>query len=813
MTRRLLLTLTLLVAGCGQASHLETPSAPGVRARGESASATLKPGWNGVAFPFEQLTSLQVTGPVTALATWDGTNYVLGPPTPATVNAVDGGRRGFWVLTEGDASLTFAGGDDGRGSFVSLRNGWNLVAFPGPGATLKLSAEGQVLPQLQEIQSDRSYRAVDVSAPVRTDRPYWVFANGSARLSWSSPLPGASPSQTLTVAPANATVARFQTISFTASLDGRDVTREATWTSSQPSVAAVLAPGSLKGLNAGQTEVTATLNGSSARALLTVADVAPPPAVPSPSPLPSPNLVGLRQSPPELHFFHDQHPGNVTVRPLSNLGAGEVPVGVDVRPYNHALYLLTQTPAGQVNLYCVSRETGRATAVGSPAGPFLPFGTSFGMDWDPPGDRLRVTAGTGENFRLNADGALSNTDGNLPFGANVSGVGYTNNQPGLSSTTAYALETVNHRLAYSPSLGGGALTVVGEVRLGGHVLNFEAVNGFDIPVGVNVTGSGTPATAGAALAALTVGGSTSLYSLNLPDAVATNRGPIGDGTLALVGLASLPATDYGFALASTILGPNNLLRFYTGSWPFGSSQIGISNVQNGETLVGLDWRPTTGQLYALGINAGTDTGTLYRLDPRTAQATVLTAAGSVAFADGAGNPVDLPDVAAAGYGFDFIPVGTEGFRVTTSTGLNFRVTVNGTPVDGNPVFPGSNPDASLTGPAGFVGASAAAYTNNFAGATATTLYTLDGATDSLLVQAQDTITSGVSTLVARLPVDFSQVNGFDLLPNAAVGGTALAVLQVAGVSRIYRLDLTTGAVTQLGGDMTGFTVGGLTLGF
>ncbi len=108
----------------------------------------------------------------------------------------------------------------------------------------------------------------------------------------------------------------------------------------------------------------------------------------------------------------------------------------------------------------------------------------------------------------------------------------------------------------------------------------------------------------------------------------------------------------------------------------------IAGVTAGETLVGIDYRPQTGQLFSFGVNATTDTGTVYIIDPQTGAASVVGSAGLVAFVTTAGAVVDLPPV-SAGYGFDFNPT-VDRIRVVTGTGLNFRLNPNnGVPVDNN----------------------------------------------------------------------------------------------------------------------------------
>src|SRR6266487_4042531 len=86
-----------------------------------------------------------------------------------------------------------------------------------------------------------------------------------------------------------------------------------------------------------------------------------------------------------------------------------------------------------------------------------------------------------------------------------------------------------------------------------------------------------------------------------------------------------------------------------------------------ETLVGIDVRPSNGLLYGLGVNAATDTATLYNISVLTGVATIVGSFGPVL-------GLDLP---ASGYGFDFNPLPVaDRIRVTTDTGLNFRVNPN-----------------------------------------------------------------------------------------------------------------------------------------
>src|SRR5215208_3259882 len=104
-------------------------------------------------------------------------------------------------------------------------------------------------------------------------------------------------------------------------------------------------------------------------------------------------------------------------------------------------------------------------------------------------------------------------------------------------------------------------------------------------------------------------------------------------------------------VAAYALSGTNLIAFDTASLTTATTTPIITTgvLTTGETLVGIDFRPQNGLLYALGVNATADTGTLYTLSTRTGQLAVVGTASSIA---GVG---DLPDPTTGGYGFDFNP--------------------------------------------------------------------------------------------------------------------------------------------------------------
>jgi hypothetical protein len=525
---------------------------------------------------------------------------------------------------------------------------------------------------------------------------------------------------------------------------------------------------------------------------------------------------------------------------ITGLIAGDTLVGIDFRPQNGFLYGLGfNSGAGTVTLYAISHRTGVATPTGT-AGTFvdaggnpLPVtGTSFGFDFNPAVDRIRVVTNTGQNFRMNpntgafVDGDLGgavgsvaglNMDGAINGGTTtLDGAAYTNNQPNNGSiTTLYTLDAASNARYIQNPPNAGTQTLGMTLTLNGNPLDFTSVNGFDILPGVNAPVSNGPVTTGSGFAALSVGGVTSLYSINLVNGVTVHVGAIGNGASAVQGLA-LQGDAVPGGLPAIAVTANSLVRFNTVT-PGTTTTQAVTGLQPGESLVGVDWRPQTGQLFALGLNAadGTGSASLYRLDPQTGAATLVGVAEGIA--DGTGTPINL--AGAATFGFDFNPT-VDRIRIVTDNGINFRVNPSTGAVVGTL-------DGNINGlPAGSTGVTGAAYTNSFGQSLTggvTTLYTLDSASDSLFIQTPPNNGTQTMRLVVTLggaPVDFTTTNGFDIpadvsvsTSNTAAVGRAYAQLVVGGLTRLYTIELSTGAATligAIGGGAPGIT--GLALG-
>ena len=423
-------------------------------------------------------------------------------------------------------------------------------------------------------------------------------------------------------------------------------------------------------------------------------------------------------------------------------------LAIDVRPATGLIYAL-----GSSNrLYLLSPD-GIFRLVGT--GPFTPAlsGTEFGFDFDPTTDRIRVVSNTGQNLRLNPDtGAVAAVDTPLAPGTpHVAALAYASNFAGATSTGLFGIDTATDQLVLLPSPNAGTVQVVG-------------------PLGADTTDLAhldITANDGVAYAALTVGGATRLYTVNLSTGAATLVGPIFG-----LPLRAFTVLSRGVPMLSLRNG-SELVRFHSATPSTILATIAVSGLQAGESLVGIDIRPSNGQLYGVG-----STSRLYRINTITR---VAAAVGGV-FA---------PPLVGTRFGVDFDPL-TDRLRILGDTQQHLRLDADtGLATVETPLSP-------ATAVAG------AAFNSNVDGARFVTLYALDAQTDS--VTSQDQLGDGTLVRVGPLGVDTSPDVGFDISP---LDGVAFASLTVGGVSGLYTVNLFTGAAQLIGPIGTGALVNGL----
>lgn len=543
-----------------------------------------------------------------------------------------------------------------------------------------------------------------------------------------------------------------------------------------------------------------------------------------------------------LRTFDPAQPSSATFQPVSGINAGETLVGIDVRPANGMLYGLGVNAGNDTGtLYVISRDafaspvgtagsiaftTDGATLVDLPAG-------DYGFDVNPVADRIRVVTSTGLSFRVNpttgapldgnnGGGTVTGTNPDGPINGATTGAGgaaYTNSGSNLATaTTLYALDATTDQLTIQNPPNTGTQTSPHALTLDGAPLNATAVAGFDVDPTVTVPTSNTAAT-GDGYAILAAGGSNHLYKIALSTGAATDLGPVGDGSGTMNGLAlQRDLGDGGRPAVGLVSGGTTLRRFMTGA-PGSGTDVPVTGPAPGEILVGIAWRPATGQLLALGADTAANTGTLYVIDPSTSPAATATAIGTPGQvqwvgADGA-TVVDLPS-ALAGWGLDVDPT-TGRVRVVAAGGLNARINpATGAPIDGNlgqaSPLAGIQPDGPHHGAATSV--TATSYTNAFSqalGAGPTTQYALDPAGNQLLIQNPSdagTLIAGRALSVAcGGTLDFDAVAALDLPGSVRVDTagadvispeTGYAALTVGGTPGLYTISLFSGYARTLG---------------
>jgi hypothetical protein len=547
-------------------------------------------------------------------------------------------------------------------------------------------------------------------------------------------------------------------------------------------------------------------------------------AVPSAAHAADPLSVGVLLSENRLSTFATSSTTATTPPvPVVGLTAGDSLVGIDVRPQNGQLYgLARNAEKGTVQLYALSSRTGQATALGAPV---VVAGTTFGFDFNPKVDRIRVVSDAGRNLRIDPNtGAVAGTDEDVKGAVSkVDGAAYTNNSPNATATTLYTLSGAEGEVALQAPPNSGTQTAEHGLTFLGLPLPIEAVGGFDVVPGVDVAKDDEAAPAGSTgLATVNALGQTQLARIDLNTGAVSPVGPVGDGR-PIQGMAiQQEAAAGGLAAVSVTAATSttSTLRRFDITSPGEGTQVTLTGLTAGEVPAGVAWRPQNGQLLVLGVDAENDRGSLYRVDPQSGAATVIGAAGSVAFTKGGGAAVDLPPV-ATGYDIDVNPT-VDRVRVVAGNGLNLRLNPTvadgaSVAVDGNDggsaAVAGTNPDGDQNG--GATDVTGTAYTNGFGQPLATsplgptTQLGISAAQDQLLVQNPPnagTQTAAQTIKVGADRLDVTAVRGFAIPPTVGVtssGGVTpengFAVLSTAGrPAGLYAIDISTAAAVLRG---------------
>lgn len=248
----------------------------------------------------------------------------------------------------------------------------------------------------------------------------------------------------------------------------------------------------------------------------------------------------------------------------------------------------------------------------------------------------------------------------------------------------------------------------------------------------------------------------------------------------IVGIACLVGGQTLQAELVTALTNNNTLVNFDTLTPGMTSSVSITGLAGGDFLSGIDSRPANGALFGLAVS-GT-TGRLYTIDRVTGAASLQSTISTA--------------LSGNFFGVDFNPT-VDRLRLVSDTGQNLRINVDSGAaiIDGALQYAAGDPNAGT--PPQVV---AAAYSNNFATALSTTLYTLDLATQSLVTQAPPN--AGTLNTIGSLGGILFPEAAFDI---SGITGMAYAVLNGF---ELVQVDLTSGATSSLGAiDTPGSIIG------
>jgi hypothetical protein len=235
-----------------------------------------------------------------------------------------------------------------------------------------------------------------------------------------------------------------------------------------------------------------------------------------------------------------------------------------------------------------------------------------------------------------------------------------------------------------------------------------------------------------------------------------------------------PAGTTGDVFALTA--SNKLLSFNRDTPASVRTSAAITGLQGGENLVGIDYRPADGLLYAV---AGS--GRIYTINTSTGAATFK----ATLAADAADTTAPFTGLAGTEFGLDFNPV-ADRLRVVSNTGQSLRINVD---------TGATTTDGGINGGAAGASVTASAYTNSLAGTGSTTLYAIDSSNDTLYVQNPPN--NGTLSAPVALGVDAGSANGFDI---DARTNTGYALATVGGARNLYSINLaaTANAATLVG---------------
>ncbi|WP_428310842.1 DUF4394 domain-containing protein [Hydrocarboniphaga sp.] len=219
-------------------------------------------------------------------------------------------------------------------------------------------------------------------------------------------------------------------------------------------------------------------------------------------------VIGLTGDQQLISFAAGKANKAVAIGSISGLTTDTSIVGIDYRVQDGKLYGVGN--AGGV--YTIDTGTAVATLVNNLSVSLS--GTQFGVDFNPAADRLRIISNAGQNLRHNVntggvtleDGALNYTPGTTVPG--IAAAAYTNNDLDLlTGTSLFDIDPALDQVVLQSPPNNGSLALTGKLAV-----DTGSAVGFDIYTDLSSTNRNN---VNIALASLSVGGVTGMYSINL----------------------------------------------------------------------------------------------------------------------------------------------------------------------------------------------------------------------------------------------------------------------------------------------------------
>ncbi|MES3040335.1 MAG: DUF4394 domain-containing protein [Pseudomonadota bacterium] len=438
-----------------------------------------------------------------------------------------------------------------------------------------------------------------------------------------------------------------------------------------------------------------------------------------------------------------------TAGTVGALDPSEEILDIDYRNSEGQLYALTRTILGSTvtaRIVTIAPASGALARVSTLTGVTLSASDTYSIDFNPAVDRLRIISSSGRNIKVNVLTGAASMDSDINPVIAQTGVAYTDTFTAGSTagrtTLLFGLDSATDKI-YTINPSSGALSA--GVTLG---IDTTKISGFDID----------PSAQRGGVAILTVAGQAQVYTINTQ--AVSNAATLKGKLFNLIAGETFKGLSLITSANPTVLALDaaNGLYSFNAQTPAQLSAKTAVTLPNNATLLGIDFSIKDGVLYGLGND-----GLVYDL---TTSKSPTAAKNNTVIALGALNrtieitPIDgrLRIVRSAENTSDLIKL---------SDGTSTPGTV--TPATSN--------------------IAAAAYSENYAGITATRLFAIDLTTNRFLFQDESSTTTADMTLTTGVSLGISPIApvGFDI--SGRGNENLLLMARVAGTTpfNLYRV--------------------------